>query len=543
MENTFDYVIVGAGSSGCVMANRLSENGKNSVLILEAGGKDNNFFIHMPSGYSQIVPTKSNLNYGFETEPESTTNNRKLYWPRGRGWGGSSSINAMIYIRGHAHDYDLWRQMGNSGWSYEDVLPYFKKAESFNGEGDKDFHGYDGPLHVKKSERKDDELLDVFVEAGGQAGFPLTNDFNGEKQEGFSRYEHTMYDTKWGPRRWSSARAYLHPALKRKNLSTETNVQVNKVLFEGKKATGVEYSHKGKTFSVKANKEVILSAGAINSPQILMNSGIGDSAELAKHGISMVHESKGVGKNLQDHYAVINSFNCTKPVTLHRSASFLRTQLSGLQYLLLGTGDAANPPSSGGAFIKSSPEKDIPDTQIHYASYQTSDLHGRDGIDLNHGFSAVICILRPQSRGHIALKSADPSEAPLMYPNYLSEEQDVIDTRNAFRESRRVFLQPAFDEYRGEESKPGPDVNIENDDEVDQWIRDTGETLYHPVGTCKMGDDDLAVVDDHLRVKGIENLRVVDASIMPTLIGGNTNAPSIMIAEKASDLINRVSVS
>ena len=543
MEKTFDYVIVGAGSSGCVMANRLSENGKNSVLILEAGGKDNNFFIHMPSGYSQIVPTKSNLNYGFETEPESTTNNRKLYWPRGRGWGGSSSINAMIYIRGHAHDYDLWRQMGNSGWSYEDVLPYFKKAESFNGEGDKDFHGYDGPLHVKKSERKDDELLDVFVEAGGQAGFPLTNDFNGEKQEGFSRYEHTMYDTKWGPRRWSSARAYLHPALKRKNLSTETNVQVNKVLFEGKKATGVEYSHKGKTFSVKANKEVILSAGAINSPQILMNSGIGDSAELAKHGISMVHESKGVGKNLQDHYAVINSFNCTKPVTLHRSASFLRTQLSGLQYLLLGTGDAANPPSSGGAFIKSSPEKDIPDTQIHYASYQTSDLHGRDGIDLNHGFSAVICILRPQSRGHIALKSADPSEAPLMYPNYLSEEQDVIDTRNAFRESRRVFLQPAFDEYRGEESKPGPEVNIDNDDEVDQWIRDTGETLYHPVGTCKMGDDDMAVVDDHLKVKGVENLRVIDASIMPTLIGGNTNAPSIMIAEKAADLINQASAS
>ena len=543
MENTFDYVIVGAGSSGCVMASRLSENGKNSVLILEAGGKDNNFFIHMPSGYSQIVPTKSNMNYGFETEPESTTNNRKLYWPRGRGWGGSSSINAMIYIRGHAHDYDLWRQMGNSGWSYDDVLPYFKKAESFNGEGDKDFHGYDGPLHVKKSERKDDELLDVFVEAGGQAGFPLTNDFNGEKQEGFSRYEHTMYDTKWGPRRWSSARAYLHPALKRKNLSTETNVQVNKVLFEGKKATGVEYSHKGKTLSVKANKEVILSAGAINSPQILMNSGIGDSAELAKHGISMVHELKGVGKNLQDHYAVINSFNCTKPVTLHRSASFLRTQLSGLQYLLLGTGDAANPPSSGGAFIKSSPEKDIPDTQIHYASYQTSDLHGRDGIDLNHGFSAVICILRPQSRGHIALKSADPSEAPLMYPNYLSEEQDVIDTRNAFRESRRVFLQSAFDEYRGEESKPGPEVNIDNDDEVDQWIRDTGETLYHPVGTCKMGDDDMAVVDDHLKVKGVENLRVIDASIMPTLIGGNTNAPSIMIAEKAADLINQASAS
>ena len=539
MERTVDYLVVGAGSSGCVMANRLSEDGNNDVLILEAGGKDTNFFIHMPSGYSQIVPTKSDVNYGFETEPEETTNNRKLWWPRGRGWGGSSSINAMVYIRGHAYDYDLWRQLGNTGWSYEDVLPYFKKAESFNGEGDSEYHGFDGPLSVKKSERTDDELLDVFVKAGEQAGFSITNDFNGKNQEGFSRYEHTMADTKRGPRRWSSARAYLHPALKRKNLSTETNVQVNKVLFEGKKAVGVEYSKKGKTFSVKVNKEVILSAGALNSPQILMNSGIGDSAELSKHGIDVLHELKGVGKNLQDHYAVVNSFNCTKPVTLHRSASFLRTQLAGLQYLLLGTGDAAFPPTSAGAFFKSSPDKDIPDTQIHYASFHSSDLHGRDGIDTNHGFSGVICILRPQSRGHLELKSSNPNDAPLMFPNYLSEEQDLIDTRNATRETIRVFMQSAFDEYRGDRSKPGLEINVDNDDELDNWIRDTGETLYHPVGTCKMGADNLAVFDDNLKVRGIDNLRVVDASIMPTLIGGNTNAPSIMIAEKASDIIRQ----
>ena len=542
MEKTFDYVVVGAGSSGCVMANRLSEDGEKSVLLLEAGGKDKNMFIHMPSGYSQIVPTKNDSNYGFETEPESTTNNRHLYWPRGKGWGGSSSINAMIYIRGHAYDYDLWRQQGNEGWSYEDVLPYFKKAENFHGDGDEEFHGYDGPLHVKKSNRQDDLLLDKFIEAGQQAGFPYTRDFNGAQQEGFSRYEHTINDTPRGPRRWSSARAYLHPVLNRKNLSNETNVTVDKLIFDGKKAKGIEYvNEKGVRTKCFVNDEVILSAGALSSPQILMRSGIGDSNEITKHGIGMVHELKGVGKNLQDHYGVTCSFYATKPVTLHRSASWLKTQLAGVKYLLLGTGDAAYPPCSGGAFFKSSPDKDLPDTQLHYVSFQSPDQHFREGVTLEHGFSSIAYICRPQSRGYLTLKSADAEDEPLLYPNYLSEEEDVIDLRNAFRETRRIFMQPAFDEYRGGPAKPGPELNVDDDAELDNWLRDTGESLYHPVSTCKMGSDEMSVVDDKLKVHGIDGLRVVDASIMPTLIAGNTNAPAIMIAEKAADLIRQAS--
>lgn len=530
----FDFIVVGAGSAGCVLANRLSADPDNRVLLLEAGPRDSHPLIHIPVGNGKIIP-KSRYNWKYETEPQAHMDNRRILWPRGKTLGGSSSLNGMIYIRGHARDYDLWRQQGVAGWSYADVLPYFKRAEA-NARGADAFHGGDGPLIVSDSAH-DHELFDGFVAAGIEAGYPANADFNGPEQEGFGRYQFTIRNG----RRWSAAAAFLKPVLSRPNLTLETGALTRQVLFEGTRAVGVSYTRGDRDRTAHAAREVILSGGVVNSPQLLMLSGIGNADDLKGLGITPLLDRPGVGANLQDHLCVHTVHASRLPTLTDELVRLERGAVSVARAFVTRSGPAAAFPLEGGAFIRTSDDLDMPDAQFHFSAGNLLSLirrpfasHSEDHTRPD-AFMCHVCQLRPESRGAITLRSDDPGQAPLIQPNYLSEARDRETLRAAFKAMRDVMHQPALARLSGGEIWPDPEVR--SDADIDAFIRATGGTVYHPVGTCRMGSDAEAVVDETLKVRDTEGLRVVDASVMPTLVGGNTHAPTVMIAEKAADMI------
>jgi choline dehydrogenase len=523
----FDYVIVGAGSAGCVLANRLSASGKHSVLLLEAGPKDSHIWIHIPLGYGKLFKEKS-VNWMYQTEPEPGLNGRQVFQPRGKVLGGSSSINGLLYVRGQHEDYDRWRQRGNTGWGFEDVLPYFKKAESQQRGGDQ-YHGADGPLPVSDW-RHHDPLSEAFVKAAVEAGIPFNADFNGAKQEGAGFFQTT---TRRG-RRASSAFSYLRPAKNRANLHIETDALAQRILFEGRRARGVEYRHNGTLRTARARKEILVSSGAYNSPQLLQLSGVGPADLLKNHGIEIVLDSPGVGSDLQDHMQVRIVTRCTQRITLNDIvASPVRSALAGVQWAALRKGPLTIAAGTSGAFFKTSPRLASPDIQIHFIPFSTDKMGEK--LHPFSGFSASVCQLRPESRGTLRIKSADPSVPPEIRINYLATETDRRAFIDGLRILRGILAQPALKPYSVDEVYPG--AKVVSDEDLLEFSRKTGSTVYHPTSTCRMGNDPLAVVDQRLKVRGIEGLRVVDASVMPDLMSGNTNAPTIMIAEKASDMI------
>lgn len=530
MDN-YDYIIIGAGSAGCVLANRLSENPKTSVLLLEAGGKNTSILVKMPAGVGTLIEKPNTWNWGFRTQPEPHLNNRELFWARGKGLGGSSAINGMLYIRGHARDYDEWSQLGLRGWSYDDVLPYFRKSEGHEG-GENPYHGGDGALKIS-GPKYSNPLMEACVEASMQAGYPFTKDFNGPEQEGVGWYDYTIQNHE----RQSAAVAFLKPILSRPNLTCLTGAAVARIVLEEGRATGVAYSlDNGKTTkTAHVNGEVLLSAGAIQSPQILQVSGIGDPEDLRAAGIAPLHALTGVGRNLQDHLDIAIGWKTAPEYSLYQNTKWYRKLITGMQYNFARMGKGTGSGLEVGAFLKSREGLERPDVQLHVVG---AIAHGAmEEVAKVDGFAIHACQLRPESRGRVVATSADASEPPQIFANYLSESYDRDVMRQAFKMVMNIGEQAALKPYIKGLYKP--EHPISDDAEIDAWIRKYAETIYHPVGTCKMANanDPEGVVDDQLRVRGVTGLRVVDASVMPRLIGGNTNAPTIMIAEKAADMI------
>ena len=527
MQTDYDYIIVGAGSAGCVLANRLTEDSATRVLLLETGGSDKSIFIQMPTALSIPMNTKKYA-WQFETQPEPYLNDRKMHCPRGKVLGGSSSINGMVYVRGHAKDFDEWQQSGATDWDYAHCLPYFKKSEDWASGAD-EYRGDDGPLGVNNGNKMQNPLYQAFIDAGTDAGYFATNDYNGEQQEGFG----PMHMTVKNGRRASTANAYLRPAMQRPNLTVVTHALVHKVLIENKTAVGVRFAHKNNVQEIKVNKEVILSAGSIGSPHLLQLSGIGSKEVLEKAGIECLHELNGVGENLQDHLEFYFQFKCTQPITINGELDWWSKLKIGVRWIVKKDGLGSTNHFESCGFIRSKAGIEWPDLQYHFLP-AAMRYDGKQAFD-GHGFQVHIGHNKPKSRGSVQVVSNQPDVAPKITFNYLQHEDDIQGFRDCVRLTREIINQPALDHYRGEEIQPG--IHIQSDEEIDIFVRESVESAYHPSCSCKMGTDVLSVVDPETKVHGIQGLRVVDSSIFPTIPNGNLNAPTIMLAERASDLI------
>jgi choline dehydrogenase len=526
MSETFDYIVIGAGSAGCPVANRLSADPKNRVLLLEAGPKDRNIWIHIPIGYYRTM--HSALSWGYETEPDEGVAGRRLVWPRGKVLGGSSAINGLVYIRGQKQDYDHWRQLGNEGWGYDDILPFFKKAED-QERGSDDYHGSGGPLTVSDI-RDRREICDAFMEAAQQAGIPRNNDFNGIDQEGVGNFQTTSRNGL----RCSAATGYLKSIKNRPNLRIETDAMVLNILFDGKRASGIRFRQYGQEKIVHAGGEIVLAGGAINSPQMLQLSGIGPAEHLRAHGIDVVHDNPGVGRDLQDHYQARIVMELKRSISVNDDVNNpLRLALTGLRYALFRRGPMTFSSGHVGVFTKVLPQSATPDAQVHFIPFSATksggDLHPYSGV------TAAVCQLRPESRGEVMIASSDPLEHPKITPNYLSTEYDRRIMVEGLKMVRRIAHAPAFARHVAMEREPGAE-NVA-DETLLAYAREKGSTIFHPTSTCRMGRDNRAVVDSRLRVHGVEGLRVADCSVMPTVVSGNTNAPAVMIGEKCAHMI------